>query len=98
MKYLNGYILLLLGFTCGLMLFLFVPPPKSANAALSESSCASLVVSNIQAQNPLADSARLTPYWTAICKGILDHIKSAGQVQVTITGGSSAGIAQGTIQ
>lgn len=67
----------------------------NANAALDESACASLVVAEIQKENPDADTSRLTPFWTAICKGILDHIKAAAVVTNTgtsvVASGSSSG-------
>lgn len=77
--------------------YLFVPTPKPAKAALSDAACATLIVTNLKTQNPAIDAteeARLIAYWTVICKGILDHIKTAGVVTgtATVSGGSSAGV------
>jgi len=88
----------LIGCLVGLFIYIFIPPPQKVNAALNETACAALVSANIKAENPDADVARITPYWKAVCKGIIDHIKSSAIVTVTIPGGSSAGAAPGVIQ
>lgn len=94
MKLLNLFIGILIGIT----VYLFFPPPQPTYAALNEATCATLVVNNIKAINSGAESSRLVPYWTAICKGILDHIKAAAVVTTPVTSGSSAGTYTGTIQ
>ena len=71
MKKRNGKLIyLLLGFLLGVAAHSFFIP-KKAHAALNEAACASMVVANVRQQNPGADTARLTPYWQAICKGCL---------------------------
>lgn len=75
-------------------------------AALDESVCANLVKTELEKINSSASKPYVLQYWTAICKGILDHIKQAAQVSNTgscnITGGSSTGTwgttSTGTIQ
>jgi len=46
------------------------------SSATNESICADLVVAEIKVLNPPADAATLKPYWEAICKGILNHLKA----------------------
>lgn len=67
----------------------------NAKAALDESVCATLVTTELKALNSEILEPRLIPYWTAICKGILNHIKAAAVVNntgsCTVASGSSAG-------
>ncbi len=69
-------------------------------AATSDSVCADLVTTEIKAINPDANKALLTPYWTAICKGILDHLKADADVTpgTFIDGQSSPVTGLGKIQ
>lgn len=71
-----------------------------SNAALSESGCASLIVTNLKSENNKIDATeetRLTTYWTAICKGILDHIKTSGVVTTTVNGVTGSGTPGGPL-
>jgi len=49
-------------------------------AATSDSVCAGLVVTEIKKINASGTDAFLIPYWTAICKGILDHLKASADI------------------
>lgn len=54
-------------------------------AALSNSVCANLVVTEIKVINPALTGTAETEaiaMWTAICKGILDHIKASADINL----------------
>lgn len=69
---------------------------RSTFSALNASACANLVKTEIANLNPSAGSSPyVLEYWTAICKGIIDHIKAAAEVtnngSCNVTSGSSTG-------
>lgn len=69
--------------------------------ALSKSGMASEIVQRITAQNPDTNEEFITPYWEAICEGIIAHLKSNTVVEVTVTGvqaGSSQLTALGIVK
>lgn len=55
----------------------------NSKAALSESVCGPLVVAEIKKINPSMAEPEAIIMWTAICKGILDHIKADGETETT---------------
>jgi len=63
-----------------LILILLFLMTYSVFSATDESVCATLVVTQIKTVNPQAQDAQLIPFWTAICKGILDHLKTSADV------------------
>lgn len=52
-------------------------------AAMNEATCATLIIAEIKKENPSADDARLLPFWTAICKGLIDHMKTSAVILPT---------------
>lgn len=62
-----------------LLLVLLIISLKSFSAT-NPTTCADLVIAEIQILNPLSDAARLKPYWEAICKGFLNHLKTDANV------------------
>lgn len=62
-----------------LIFFLF---SFNSYAVLNENVCASLVVTELKTTNTVtpAQEARMITQWTAICKGLITHIKTAADL------------------
>ena len=66
-------------------LLIFFLITSNCYAALNDTVCANLVVAQIKLVNTGLTGAAETEaktYWTAICKGILDHIKTSGDLNL----------------
>ena len=69
-----------------LSILLFLIFSVEAFPALSDSVCANLVVTEIKTINTALSGAAETEaiaMWTAICKGILDHIKTSADINLS---------------
>lgn len=77
-----------------LILLFFMLFVSFAKAQMVSSSCSTLIVNAIVAQNPSTDPAQIKPYWDAVCEGIIATVKTAVVSSTgvcTVTSGSSAG-------
>lgn len=75
-------------------------------AILNKTPCASSIAAKIKEVNPDADISRISPFYEAICDGIIEHFKTNAIINTTgtttVVSGSSVGphptISTGTIQ
>lgn len=70
----------------GFLFIVFLVFSAPAICQLDETTCSNLVVTELKIANPNLSGAAETQaktYWAAICKGLINHIKTAGQINLS---------------